>query len=140
MPGTDDCVFCAIVAGEAPARRVYEDEYTVAFLDISPVTRGHTLVIPRRHTADIWDVGERDAVAVMRTVTRVAGLLRRALEPVGMNLFQATRAIAGQTVFHLHVHVLPRFDPEEIEVSLGQRPGDPEELDAVAEIIAGADA
>jgi histidine triad (HIT) family protein len=135
MAGTDDCIFCAIVAGDAPARRVYEDEQTVAFLDINPVTRGHTLVIPRRHTADIWDVGEEDAVAVMRAATRVADILRRALEPEGMNLFQATRAIAGQTVFHLHIHVLPRFDPAEIEISLGQRPGDPEELDAVAEAI-----
>lgn len=129
----DDCVFCAIAAGESPSRTIYEDDRTVAFLDISPVTRGHTLVIPRRHADDIWDVEEDEAAAVMRTATRVAELLRDALQPEGCNLFQATRAIAGQTVFHLHLHVLPRYDVSELQVALGERSASAADLDAVVE-------
>lgn len=129
----DDCVFCAIAAGQAPSRTIYEDDRSVAFLDISPVTRGHTLVIPRRHADDIWDVDEDDAAAVMRTGIRVAELLRDALQPDGCNLFQATRAIAGQTVFHLHLHVVPRYDASELQVSLGERAASEAELDTVVE-------
>ncbi len=134
----DDCVFCGIVAGEQPARIVHEDEETVAFLDIAPVTRGHALVVPRRHATDFWDVDEEDAAAVMRSAVHVAGLLRRALRPEGCNLFQATGAIAGQTVFHLHLHVLPRYDASELQVTLGSRRADPDDLDAVAKAVRGA--
>jgi histidine triad (HIT) family protein len=132
---TRDCIFCSIVAGDAPAHVIHEDERTVSFLDINPVTRGHTLVVPRRHVVDMWDVDEDTAVAVMRSARHVAQLLRRALDPEGCNLFQATRAIAGQTVFHLHLHVLPRSDPSELQVSLEQRGAEPDELAAVADRV-----
>lgn len=132
---TSECIFCAIVAGDAPAHVVHEDEHTVSFLDINPVTRGHTLVVPRVHAEDMWDADEDTAVAVMRSAWQVARLLRRALDPEGCNLFQATRAIAGQTVFHLHLHVLPRSDPAELRVSLEQRGAEPTELQAVADRV-----
>jgi len=103
-----DCVFCAIVAGEAPAHLIDEDEFTLAFLDIAPLTPGHTLVVPKRHTDDLWSVDADTAAAVMRTAHRVAERLRVALEPDGLNLLQCTREVAFQTVFHLHVHVIPR--------------------------------
>jgi histidine triad (HIT) family protein len=132
------CVFCAIAAGDEPARVLHEDDATMAFLDINPVTRGHALVIPRSHAADMWDVDEEDATAVMRTSWHVARMLRASLRPVGLNLFQATRGIAGQTVFHLHVHVLPRYDAAELSVGFQRSPGDPDELDAIAERIRAA--
>jgi histidine triad (HIT) family protein len=134
----DGCIFCAIVAGEAPSRTIYEDGEAVAFLDINPVTRGHVLVVPRRHWADMWDVPEDDATAVMRAGWHVTRMVQRALEPAGVNLFQATRAIAGQTVFHLHLHVLPRYDPTELTISLSRGPGDPDDMDAVAAALTRA--
>lgn len=133
------CVFCAIADGHEPARILDEDDATVAFLDINPVTRGHALVIPRRHAADMWDVGEEDAAAVMRTGWRVARRLRASLRPVGLNLFHATRGLAGQAVFHLHLHVVPRYDTGEVTIGFQRSAGDPDELDAIAERIRTAD-
>ena len=104
-----DCIFCSIVAGDAPAHVVDEDDETLAFLDIAPFTSGHTLVIPKQHTDDFWSVDADTAAAVMRTAHRVADRMQNALEPDGLNLLQATRAVGFQTVFHLHVHVIPRW-------------------------------
>lgn len=104
-----DCIFCAIVAGDAPGHVVREDEHTVAFLDINPITRGHTLVVPRRHADDMWDVDAEDAAHVMSATWEVARLVRDRLGADGINLFQATRPVAWQEVEHLHVHVVPRY-------------------------------
>lgn len=102
------CIFCAIAAGEVPARQVHADDAAVAFLDINPVTTGHTLVIPRRHVDDLLDA--RGALAEMAPVIEAtAALLAQRLGADGVNLYQASRAAAGQTVFHLHVHLLPRW-------------------------------
>ena len=105
----NSCVFCAIVAGRAPAVVVYEDEHTLAFLDIHPATRGHTLVIPKRHSRDLLSVPTEDALHVMRTVQRVVKAVDAALRPDGINLIQANRRAAFQSVFHYHVHVIPRW-------------------------------
>lgn len=104
----DDCVFCQIVAGGSPADVVHETERTLAFLDIAPWTRGHTLVIPKQHHDDWWDVPRDLAMAVAGAAHDVAALARDNLGADGCNLVQATRAVAWQTVFHLHVHVVPR--------------------------------
>lgn len=104
-----DCTFCRIVEGLLPAWRVYEDEHTVAFLDKGQVTRGHTLVVPRRHAEDIWVLSEEDAGAVMQSVHRVARLLRDRLGPIGLNVTQANGRAAWQEVFHYHVHLIPRY-------------------------------
>ena len=104
-----DCVFCRILAGTEPCEKVYEDEHTIAFLDIAQATEGHSLVVPREHCADLYDIGEERAAQVMRASVRVAELLTRALEPAGMNLFQASRPAAWQTVYHFHMHVVPRY-------------------------------
>ncbi|MET7294968.1 HIT domain-containing protein [Streptomyces griseoloalbus] len=109
-----ECVFCDIVAGRLHAEILFEDERTVAFLDNTAVMEGHTLVIPRRHAADIWAVSEEDAAAVMRTVHRMARVLRDVLEPDGMTLFQANRPAGWQDVFHLHVHLVPRRDSDHL--------------------------
>ena len=104
----DACVFCDIVAGRLAAAVVHEDELTLAFLDITAVTDGHTLVIPKRHATDLWAIEEEDAVAVMRTVRRVARRIQETLAPAGLTLFQANRPEGWQDVFHLHVHLVPR--------------------------------
>ena len=104
-----DCTFCKIVAGSLPAWRVYEDEQTVAFLDKGHATRGHTLVVPRRHAEDIWAVSEDEAAAVMRSVHRVARLLRERLDLRGLNITQANGRAAWQDVFHYHIHLVPRY-------------------------------
>jgi histidine triad (HIT) family protein len=102
------CVFCQIVQGSAPCQRVYEDEDTFAFLDIAPAVEGHTLVIPKEHCTDLTDIGQERAAAVMRSAIHVAAVLRRALEPEGMNLVHSSGRAAWQSVFHFHLHLLPR--------------------------------
>jgi histidine triad (HIT) family protein len=104
-----DCIFCRIVAGDAPAWRLYEDDVAVAFLDIVPATPGHSLVVPRRHAPDIWSLSEVEAASVMRAVHRVATRLRDRLGPLGMNVTQSNGAAAWQDVFHYHVHLIPRY-------------------------------
>ena len=128
-----DCVFCSIVAGTAPAHIVHETSETLTFLDIAPFTRGHTLVIPKRHTDDFWSMDEDEAAAVMRSAHQVADLLRTRLDPDGMNLLQATRAPAFQTVFHMHLHVLPRWVGDTMTLPPWPKaPADPTELAALA--------
>jgi histidine triad (HIT) family protein len=104
-----DCIFCAIVAGTMPAERVYEDERTVAFLDIAPACEGHVLVIPRAHSDDIHAADPADLAAVAATAQQMAARLSGALGAEGISLVQSNGRAAGQTVFHYHVHVLPRF-------------------------------
>ncbi|MFK4038404.1 HIT family protein [Nonomuraea wenchangensis] len=94
--------------GRAATAVLYEDADTLAFLDITAVTPGHTLVIPKRHAADLWEISPDDAAAVMRTVHRLAARIRDVLNPDGLTLFQANRAAGWQDVFHLHVHLVPR--------------------------------
>jgi histidine triad (HIT) family protein len=103
-----DCVFCAIVERRLAAAILYEDRSTMAFLDITAVTPGHMLVIPKGHAADLWEVREDDAAAVMRTVHRMAARILEVLRPDGLTLFQANREAGWQDVFHLHVHLVPR--------------------------------
>ncbi|HEY1308039.1 MAG TPA: HIT family protein [Vicinamibacterales bacterium] len=104
-----DCTFCRILEGLLPSWRVYEDENSVAFLDKGQVTRGHTLVIPRRHAENIWALSEDEARAVMRSVHRVARVLRDKLGVLGLNVTQANGSAAWQEVFHYHVHLIPRY-------------------------------
>ncbi|MDP9023210.1 MAG: HIT family protein [Actinomycetota bacterium] len=133
-----DCTFCAIVAGDQPHHRVREDADTVAFLDVHPATRGHTLVVPRRHVRDLWDADQDVAARVMRAGWVVARLARDRLGADGVNLFQATGEVAFQSEFHLHLHVVPRYDREELV-----RPWSPllraddDELGAVADVLRG---
>jgi len=104
------CVFCDIIAGRAHAHVVYEDEATVAFMDILPIHEGHTLVVPKKHAVDILDIESEQAAAVMRTALQVARAVKAARRCDGINLFQASGGAAGQSVFHFHVHVLPRWN------------------------------
>ena len=104
-----DCIFCAIAAKRAPASIVYQDEATVAFLDIHPIARGHTLVIPREHCANLFELSPSAGDVVMRATVKVASALREELVPDGMNLLQSNGHTAGQTIFHFHFHLVPRW-------------------------------
>ena len=103
------CVFCKIVAGELPSLKVYEDDATLAFLDIHPVNPGHTLVVPKRHSKNIFDVSSQDWTAVTRVVQNLAHAIEKAVSADGININMNNREHAGQVVEHLHVHIIPRF-------------------------------
>ena len=127
-----DCLFCKIVAGEIPSQRVDEDERTVAFMDINPATRGHALVIPREHAADLLEIDAEDLAATMTAAQRLArtGLDRFGAD--GVNLINSCGAAAWQTVFHFHVHVIPRYVGDPMRLPWTPSPGDPEEIAAAA--------
>lgn len=116
-----DCIFCRIIAGEIPSHTVYEDDDALAFLDINPATRGHTLVIPKQHAPDIFGISPETLSAVTRAAQRVAQNMRSTLQPDGVNVLQNNGPAAGQVVFHYHVHLIPRWDGDR---ALGMwRPG-----------------
>jgi histidine triad (HIT) family protein len=127
-----DCIFCKILAGDLPATIVAEDERTIAFLDIAPATRGHALVIPRAHAGDLLSVDDADLQAVTSASRRLAGRLKERLGADGVNLLNSCGAAAFQTVFHFHVHVIPRYDGDPLRLPWTPTPGDPEEIAAVA--------
>ena len=114
-----DCIFCRIVAGEIPAHKVYEDESSLAFLDILPASRGHTLVIPKEHAVDIYDIRPESLAATMLCAQKVAHTLRTKLNADGLNVFQNNGAAAGQEVMHYHLHLLPRRQSQ--QATLGRR-------------------
>ena len=130
---SDDCLFCKIVAGEIPSTKVHEDDRTVAFMDINPGTRGHLLVIPRAHVADLHEIGDEDLAAVARTARELAGRARDRLGAEGVNVIQNNGSAAWQTVFHYHVHVVPRYGDDGIRLPWVPQPGDPEEIAAAAQ-------
>ena len=104
------CVFCRIVAKEIPATVVHEDEHTLAFMDIGQVNPGHVLVAVKKHAENIFALDEAQAAAVFRSAAKVARAIRGAFEPQGLSVYQANGAAAGQTVLHLHIHLVPRYE------------------------------
>ena len=108
----DECLFCKIIAGEIPSEKVYEDDHTFAFLDINPVNPGHTLVVPKVHSRNIYDVSADEWSAVMETVRRLTPKIQEAVGADGMNLEMNNERPAGQVVFHTHVHIVPRIDDD----------------------------
>ncbi len=127
-----DCLFCSIVAGELPGEIVDQDERTVAFMDIKPATRGHALVVPRRHARDLLAIDPEHLGATARTAQRLA---RRAMERLGadgVNLLNSCGPVAWQTVFHFHVHVIPRYADDPLRLPWIPTSGDPGEIADVA--------
>ena len=108
-----DCIFCKIVAGEIPASKVYEDDHFLAFLDISQVTPGHTLVIPKKHARNLLEMTPDETAALFNIVSRVTKKVESATQPQGMNIISNMEEIAGQSAFHTHVHILPRYSQED---------------------------
>ncbi|MFO1445462.1 HIT family protein [Bacillus sp. Bva_UNVM-123] len=104
-----DCIFCKIVKGEIPAAKVFENEHVMAFLDISQVTKGHTLVIPKLHTDNIFDMDPLTARHLFEVVPQISNAIKADLSPAGMNLLSNAGEAAGQEVFHFHLHLIPRY-------------------------------
>lgn len=134
-----DCIFCVILAGGIPASVVHEDGETVAFLDISPITPGHTLVVPREHATSLAELDPSAGGAIFRTAMRVAEALRATdLRVEGVNLFVSDGAAAGQEVPHVHLHVIPRFPGDGLRIQASAGQPSREELDATAAAISTA--
>ena len=134
---SDDCLFCGIVAGDVPAQIVDSDENTVAFMDISPATRGHVLVIPRNHAENVLDVSEEDMRNTYAAAQRLVHRIDDVLEPDGFNVLNSCKPAAWQTVFHFHVHVVPRFEDDPLELPWVPSPGDADEIARTAVEIKG---
>jgi histidine triad (HIT) family protein len=122
MASDPDCIFCKIVAGELPATKIDEDERTITFMDINPGTRGHALVIPREHSKDLLEIDAADLAATARAAQRLAQRMPDALGADGVNLINSCGSAAWQTVFHFHLHVIPRYTND--TVRLPWTPGD----------------
>jgi histidine triad (HIT) family protein len=130
MTSDPECIFCKIVAGEMPGTIVDSDERTVSFMDINPATRGHVLVIPRAHSADLLEIGQEDLGACAASAQRLARRLKERLGADGVNVLNACGAAAWQTVFHFHLHVIPRYEDDPLRLPWVPGPGDAEEIGA----------
>jgi histidine triad (HIT) family protein len=128
----EDCIFCKIVAGELPAEKVAEDEHTVSFMDINPWTRGHALVVPREHSPNLYEIGDEDLARTLAAAKRLAQSMRDKLGCDGINLLNSTEPAAWQTVFHFHVHVIPRYDDDPLKLPGQPMQPDQEELAELA--------
>lgn len=128
-----DCIFCQIAAGEVPAFKLHEDEHTLAFMDINPATRGHALVIPRRHATDLLEIDAEDLGAVARVAQQIAARATERLGAAGVNLINSCGSAAWQTVFHFHIHVIPRYSGDPLVLPWTPAPGDMDEIGRVAQ-------
>ena len=132
-----DCLFCGIVAGSIPSETIDSDERTVAFMDINPATPGHALVVPREHSADLLEIGPEDLTATILAAQRLSKRMKDVLEADGINLINACGAAAWQTVFHFHIHVVPRYENDPLKLPWVPEPGDSEEIASVAQRLRG---
>ncbi|MDP2639676.1 MAG: HIT family protein [Betaproteobacteria bacterium] len=127
-----DCVFCNIVAGQIPSAKVHEDELTLAFMDIGEVNPGHVLVAAKPHVENIFGLDDTLAAAVFRTAARVARAVQKAYSPEGVTLYQANGSAAGQTVFHFHLHLVPRYARDGMRLTWPTKNPPREQLEANA--------
>lgn len=128
-----DCIFCRIVAGEIPAQIIEQDDHTLTFMDIAPATRGHALVIPKRHVTDLWEIEPDQLAAVSTAAKRQAMRARDRLGADGVNLINSCGSAAWQTVFHFHMHVIPRYARDPLKLPWVPSPGDMDEIAATAD-------
>ena len=131
----NDCIFCKIITGEIPSQKIYEDGDTFAFLDIHPINRGHTLVIPKKHFINIYDIPADLFAKVMRTVQMLSPKIKEAVGADGINIGINNDKAAGQLVFHSHVHIIPRFENDG-HSSWHGNPYQQGEIDSIKDIIA----
>ncbi len=131
-----DCLFCKIVAGEVRATIVAEDERTIAFMDINPATRGHALVIPRAHARDVHEIDVEDLEAVAVAAQRVAARALERLGADGVNLLNSSGRAAWQTVFHFHLHVIPRYEGDPLKLPWTPAPGEMDDIAAAGALLA----
>jgi histidine triad (HIT) family protein len=136
MDPDQNCIFCKIIARELSATIVDEDERTISFMDINPATRGHALVVPRVHSTDLMNIDPQDLCAVTLSAQRLAGRAKERLGADGVNLINSCGSAAWQTVFHFHVHVVPRYVDDPLALPWVPKPGDPEAIAAAAQELA----
>ncbi len=129
-----DCLFCKIVRGEVPSQKIYEDEKTFAFLDIRPVNAGHTLVVPKNHATNIFDISPEDWAAVAETVRKLAIAIEKGVSADGVNIAMNNREHAGQVIHHPHVHIIPRFKGDGLKL-MPQRSYETNEAESTAKKI-----
>lgn len=132
---TDDCIFCAIVDGRIPATKIDEDDRVVAFMDINPATRGHALVIPKTHAANVLEIDGDDLAAVAGMARAVAQRAVDRLGADGVNLLNSCGEQAWQTVFHMHMHVIPRYAGDPLQLPWIPAPGDAEDIAAAGAVL-----
>ena len=137
MSSDTDCIFCKIIAGEIPCFKLFENEDTLAFMDINPANEGHALVIPKEHAKDVHAVSDAAITATVMTAKKIAAAVDKTLNPDGLNLLQCNGPAAAQSVFHFHMHVLPRREGDELKLNWGIKPGDMDAIGALAERIRG---
>ncbi len=137
MTADADCLFCKIIEDEIPCFKLFEDDDTLAFMDINPANEGHALVIPKEHSKDIYTVSDAALTATVKTAKKVATAINKTLSPDGLNLLQCNGPAAAQSVFHFHMHVLPRREGDELKLNWGLKPGDMDAIGALAERIRG---
>ncbi len=132
----DDCIFCKIAAGEIPSRKIYEDSDLIAIMDLNPTSKGHSLIIPKEHCTNIYDIDEDIAAKVMKTAKKLATKMTVALNCDGFNLLQNNGETAGQTMFHFHMHLIPRYkDADNNMLKFTSVSFSDEEMDAIREQI-----
>ncbi len=132
----DDCLFCKIAAGEIPSRKIYEDSDLIAIMDLNPTSKGHSLIIPKEHCTNIYDIDEDIAAKVMKTAKKLATKMTVALNCDGFNLLQNNGETAGQTMFHFHMHLIPRYkDADNNMLKFTSVSFSDEEMDAIRDQI-----
>jgi histidine triad (HIT) family protein len=130
-----DCLFCKIVAGEVPSQRIAEDERTISFMDINPATRGHALVVPKAHAVNLLQIEPDDLAAVALAAQKLAKRVPERLGADGVNLLNSCGSAAWQTVFHFHVHVIPRYADDPLKLPWTPAPGDADEIAGAASAL-----
>ena len=116
-----DCLFCKIISGEIPSTKIYEDENTFAFLDINPTNIGHTLVVPKKHSRNIFDIEKKDLEAIYNTSQKIAKAIKNSLNSDGVNIISNNEPAAGQLIFHTHIHIVPRLNTDGFKHWKGKR-------------------
>lgn len=134
MGEENDCIFCKIIAGEIPSTKIYEDDFSYAFLDISPVNKGHTLVVPKKHCVNLMDIPDDDLGELMIAAKKVAIAVKEGMECDGISLAMSNEKAAGQEVFHAHVHIMPRFSSDGLK-HWPHKSYDPGEMEKISEKI-----
>lgn len=124
----ENCIFCKIVSGQIPSTKIYEDENSLAFLDISPAANGHSLVISKKHYATLLDIPSTELKELILAVQKIGAATMKATNAQGFNVLQNNGAVSGQVIRHLHFHVIPRFENDSINLSLGSRKAGQAEL------------
>lgn len=132
-----NCIFCKVIAHEIPAEILWEEDDTVAFMDINPWTRGHALVIPRNHSTDLLEISSDDLAATALAAKRLARMQKERLGADGVNLLNSCGAAAWQTVFHFHIHAIPRYEGDPLQLPTRPQPAEQDELAEVAAQLRG---